>query len=493
MTESVTTHLDPTSVICKAPKVLKKLVCIEYPGIVENVGNMIHTLNGLQAIENTYNNEDNRLELRFRPDDIYSHPVFGDRIKCNNLVVKFIRRKKTDGSYEYEAELIGLVETCYQFKSLADYQYLPIARMSKDGSQYKSIANEILPDNPLDINHLQAFNRRFNPEAPLFILPTIFSRFDMPIDYYFKNEAQHRSKDMRKEIERQNELQIIGRARKPRNIIACFLNWKDPVPTKIPQEITEALKLYEGDKKLLKNMQKAFEKRPVWSRNALVANLGCTRVEIKYLLPKVAYYFVNGPFRCMWIRFGYDPRTDKKSKIYQTLDFRVKQAYAKPMSSERIKAKRSIYQYKLPLKKNEKEKTAPILFPESLPGTSKDSVLVSKQQKIDESIYIFREGLIPAFRQLFYQLCDIEVPQIQTLIDSNDGKEPLVCSERDGWCGVGVIERIRAIMSEIIDKMLSEEKMEVDDESTKQSVDNQRDNQSDDDEPADEFLEYFEQ
>lgn len=46
--------------------------------------------------------------------------------------------------------------------------------------------------------------------------------------------------------------------------------------------------------------------------------------QLKYVLPAAAYYFVNGPFRVMWVKFGYDPRKDPDAKIYQTLDFRMR-------------------------------------------------------------------------------------------------------------------------------------------------------------------------
>jgi general transcription factor 3C polypeptide 5 (transcription factor C subunit 1) len=29
---------------------------------------------------------------------------------------------------------------------------------------------------------------------------------------------------------------------------------------------------------------------------------------LKYIIPAVAYYFTTGPWRNLWVRFGYDPR-----------------------------------------------------------------------------------------------------------------------------------------------------------------------------------------
>jgi general transcription factor 3C polypeptide 5 (transcription factor C subunit 1) len=69
-----------------------------------------------------------------------------------------------------------------------------------------------------------------------------------------------------------------------------------------------------------------FEERPVWSKNALLYLTKYTKAQLKYLLPVVAYYFVTGPWRVMWVRFGYDPRLDPTSLKYQTLDYRLRTA-----------------------------------------------------------------------------------------------------------------------------------------------------------------------
>ena len=34
------------------------------------------------------------------------------------------------------------------------------------------------------------------------------------------------------------------------------------------------------------------------------------------LLPLVAYNVTSGPWRTLWVRFGYDPRTSPEGKMY---------------------------------------------------------------------------------------------------------------------------------------------------------------------------------
>lgn len=39
-------------------------------------------------------------------------------------------------------------------------------------------------------------------------------------------------------------------------------------------------------------------------------------------LPYAAYCFAQGPFRGLWVRYGYDPAMHPESKLFQTLTFR---------------------------------------------------------------------------------------------------------------------------------------------------------------------------
>ena len=50
---------------------------------------------------------------------------------------------------------------------------------------------------------------------------------------------------------------------------------------------------------------------------------GETSTVIERHLAVVAYRFSGGPWRNLWIRYGFDPRLDPSSRIYQGIDFRV--------------------------------------------------------------------------------------------------------------------------------------------------------------------------
>lgn len=62
----------------------------------------------------------------------------------------------------------------------------------------------------------------------------------------------------------------------------------------------------------------------MWSRSALLV---CSKLPIstlKVVLPMIAFYFLSGPWRTAWCRLGHDPRKDKESRMYQVVDFRMR-------------------------------------------------------------------------------------------------------------------------------------------------------------------------
>lgn len=72
-----------------------------------------------------------------------------------------------------------------------------------------------------------------------------------------------------------------------------------------------------------------FQQRPVWSRTALNSFYTGKLDKLKYLLPLVSFYYLNGPWRCQWVRFGYDPRKHPEAKMYQIVDYRARQSKKK--------------------------------------------------------------------------------------------------------------------------------------------------------------------
>ncbi|XP_038124176.1 general transcription factor 3C polypeptide 5 isoform X1 [Cyprinodon tularosa] len=431
----------------------KKLVCVEYPGMVASVERMLETLGGEQTVTKTFSDPSRRLELRFRPQDPFCHAVCGNRLPSSNVLLRVRRRvrKKDPKDAQIQMDILGIIGTTYKFQGMADFQCLAVD--SKDGNN-TSLYDKII----LRKAENQAF---FERDVPYFLPPAIFSRLDSPIDYHYRPDVINK---LSSSLPLSTCKNFIGlnRPRRPHN--AIFVSFNDPT---IPHECLEAarvnwgrLSLKEMDKQAEEKVKKMFESRPIWSGSALKANLDIHRDKLKLLLPVYAYYMVTGPWRTLWIRLGYDPRKNAEAKKYQILDFRIRVSF-KHGNTLPVKAKRSTLISRLPTTFN---KTAPpsaslmdIPAPEA-PSTSLPSAQVSYQLK--ESAYIFREGMLPPHRQMFYQLCDLEVDSIKEVINQNNGQEQ-VCDERDGWCVVGTTDKLRDIMSAMIKNVAKEKQQEM--------------------------------
>uniref|UniRef100_A0A4W6FCU3 Ral transcription factor IIIC subunit 5 n=1 Tax=Lates calcarifer TaxID=8187 RepID=A0A4W6FCU3_LATCA len=158
----------------------------------------------------------------------------------------------------------------------------------------------------------------------------------------------------------------------------------------------------------------------------------------------------------LWVKLGYDPRKTTESKKYQMLDFRIrcstKDGYS--LSDMPVKAKRSALNYTLPITFNKAGEWVNLFRCSMEVCFTADS---HSRKSTGESSYIFREGMLPPHRQMFYQLCDLDVESIKQVIEKNSGNEQ-VCNERDGWCIVGTTDKLRDMISAMIKKVIRAQK-----------------------------------
>ena len=88
-----------------------------------------------------------------------------------------------------------------------------------------------------------------------------------------------------------------------------------------------------SDEKLLSQL---FEEKPLHLKVEIEQRLGYSKDKLKMVLPALCYYWLDGPWRAQWNKFGFDPTKNVEAKIYQTLDFRIRQCkflYTRPLTS----------------------------------------------------------------------------------------------------------------------------------------------------------------
>lgn len=447
-------------------KTSKTLMSLEFPGVVNNLDRMMDMIGGHDKLETVFNEPGSRLQLRFRPEDVYAHAVHGECIPVQQVLVRFKRKRLTynDGSTEEvtTSEVIGVIESSFIFQSLCDLQYLPMKRVdggnTSKNPKYISIKENIIPSDPYNPENLD--DKDFNPTAPLFILPTIFCRFDSPItDYNYRNGPEIKDKDLKDMIEQQREKAVIGKIRKSRSLQAHVVSFKSgqEVPTEASPDIITASEAGLANKELLPKMKEAFEERPVWTRHGLMFHLKCSLNELRYTLAMIAFNVIDGPWRNTWIVFGYDPRKNKDSVQYQTIDFRVRRTYNNKKIDELLLSnkRRTIMQYQIPLQKTigSRDKT-PAVIASVMPSTSKrdeeqESRKDSQMQKLQRQVF-FKPGIIPSNRQLVYQLMDIDLSEVKEMITKKSRKD--APDDKDGWLPTGSVDRIRSEMKKTLDK-----------------------------------------
>ena len=495
------------------------MICIEYPGLVQNPEKMVDTLGGKTALLKAFEDPTRRLELRFRPEDIFSKPTCSERNNTTSLLVKVTRYKKNmnnckckcskhsadrkqaeskldegDGNIKmqtlYKTKVLGSAKTTYSFPNMSDFQYLPTERsiegqkpdVNSSNSKASTLKDEELKNNESDRNvihkpimdkvyygdkclpsaHWLAGDDSYN--APLFLPPAAYTRMDQPQDYHYRKDTSTQAIKSNLSVPQT----IIGRTRVKRTLHAVFCNYETPKVPERPSEVAlRQLKVKFIDEAMLKEVHDAFEAQPIWTKTGLSSVTGQSLERLKYILPTVAYYFTSGPWRNQWVKFNYDPRKDSTAAMYQTLDYRVR---LEGGAKSKVKAKRSYANYILPYQSTNPSKSrTSTIIKESLVGSDQNSQFSrciasqSEEEKtIKRSNYIFESDVIPPCRQMFYQYKDIRLKEAEDLLQKRikkcnrfDTETDLSCDERNGWFKAGLDSELREIMTKTITKYLT--------------------------------------
>uniref|UniRef100_A0A224YNC4 General transcription factor 3C polypeptide 5 (Transcription factor C subunit 1) n=1 Tax=Rhipicephalus zambeziensis TaxID=60191 RepID=A0A224YNC4_9ACAR len=434
----------------------RKLVLVEYPAIVKNTDRMMKSLGGIEEISKTYADPTRRLEMKFRPEDPYCKGAYANNTDVSCLVLK-VKKNRGNANEPYTVTIEGTISTAYKFRGMVDFQYLPM-RKKADGTGYESLLDQLVPPPMSSTDWLMR-------DAPVFILPQVFSRLDTMSIQALRDEPKRRELASGPPSRPKNAL---GRIRDRRVKFARFLTFdEEDVPVEPNPEAWKQLEWRPPDVNIRQRVEALFKQRPLWTRSALQVELGVQPVRFKLILPVVAYYVVNGPFRTAWVRLGFDPRKDPSTKIYQVLDFRLKTSPCGMMLNE-VSTKRGHSAYLVPTKVLGSNARPIHAQTDYLQGDGKATAAKSSTKLDDQVLVSFLPGKLPPYRQMFYHLKDIRMGSVQKLVHANDGRE-VTCHERDGWCTEGTIDKCRQLMmvelKATLDMMKSEQPSTSRDES----------------------------
>lgn len=393
----------------------RELVCVQFPGVVKNEDKAMECLGGIRNISEVFAQPNKkRLGLNFQPQNPFIKKVYGDNKRTAGVLLK-VKVKKTKNGDEVKREVVctsvvGQVKRIYKFDSMCDFQYLPI---QTEGESAQCIIDEILPSGTDDFNFL-------TEESSLFVVPANFTRSDKPINYSYSDKRYPNKKEQAQDKESDKD-DFHNKRRSERGIgMAHYsFNLTDSLPTEPHEAYVKQqqlrLSVYPPLKQEMETIHKLFEERPIWSQNLLRYLTKMKSSSLKVILPCVAIYMKDGPWRMQWVKYGYDPRKIPEARMYQTLDFRLRhQAGVHSMVNTRDQV--------LHYKKNDRVR----------PNTRMEE---STTEDLPEGAVYFRPGMVPAQRQIFYQYCDVKLPEVEALLAVPPAT--LLCHARRGWLQPG--------------------------------------------------------
>ncbi|CAH0602929.1 unnamed protein product [Chrysodeixis includens] len=387
----------------------RELTGVLFPGIVKNDEKALACLGGIRNISQVYSNAaKRRLGLSYQPNNPFIKKIYSNAKRSAGVLLK-VKVKKIQEGNEIRRELIstvvvGSVKTMFRFESMCDFQYMPV-HIEPTKDRPRCILEEVLPSG------LDKFEFMLEP-APLLLIPATFTRFEKPICYAYTDK---RYPD-RASPERGESVHSKTRTLRGAQVSPYVFSLSDELPTE-PHETylrQKELKL-ESNPRLIEEIEvikKLFVDRPIWSLNLIRYHTKIRIISLKVIMPCLALYMKTGPWRSMWVKFGYDPRKDPKARIYQTLDFRLRHAAgvrSMIMSRDETASDRE---------RNLKRKLT--------------EVAASASEEVAEGTVYFRPGMTPTQRHIFYQYCDIQLPEVEEIL-AVEPSPGFQCHIKRGW------------------------------------------------------------
>jgi len=117
---------------CEPPLPPLSFYSVEYPGYVQpsSVPLAISNLGGQSKVDHAFKRTASKtqtlLELSLRPGNPFAHPIPGDVVGTNNLLLKVVKKKRKHVADEYPctigeytAEVVGIVSKTARFRSVS--------------------------------------------------------------------------------------------------------------------------------------------------------------------------------------------------------------------------------------------------------------------------------------------------------------------------------------------------------------------------------------
>jgi general transcription factor 3C polypeptide 5 (transcription factor C subunit 1) len=261
-----------------------------------------------------------------------------------------LRRKLRDTIGAYTLEPIGVVHNTHRYRGLSDFQY------SMGNSHFMNrFVDQVMPGSipklrqfEIEVGTAQAPDIDLVP-PPFFApqgMPNAYNYSQNPFvrklgsDGFVEDEPERRpvrdegeeSEDddndddaesrFSEEFDRVVNTSMRGPA--PGYFIR-YNEFPSPMRPRVPPDLSDP-----HVKAVMDELRRAMNERPVWTRRSMfnrlssaVSSLPKSGNIIKHCIQYAGYQFRGGPWRDSLVRYGVDPRSDPKYRVYQTLIFKL--------------------------------------------------------------------------------------------------------------------------------------------------------------------------
>ncbi|KAB5563086.1 RNA polymerase III transcription factor IIIC subunit-domain-containing protein [Coniochaeta sp. 2T2.1] len=254
-----------------------------------------------------------------------------------------LRRKLRDTAGRYTLEPVGVVHNTHRYRGLSDFQY------SLGNSKFMNrFVAQVMPGSipklrqyEIEVGTAQA------PDIDL-VPPPFFAPQGMPNSYnYTQNpfvrnlgvdglgeEARPVSggsddeseSDVSSRFSEEFESVVNTSMRGPApGYFIRYNEFPSPARPRVPPDLSDP-----HVAAVMAELRRAMNERPVWTRRSMfnrlssaVSSLPKSGNIIKHCIQYAGYQFRGGPWRDSLVKYGVDPRSDPKYRVYQTLIFKL--------------------------------------------------------------------------------------------------------------------------------------------------------------------------
>ncbi|KAI8930335.1 RNA polymerase III transcription factor IIIC subunit-domain-containing protein [Entophlyctis helioformis] len=290
---------------------------VQFPGYARDHKQLLHTMGGMHAIQAAFAQEPGYLEINYAPSNPFVHPISGEILPTANLLLKVVRRThRRTGAVSMHHQIVGVISKTCRFRALADFQFQPdpadpIVKLRHD---MQALNANSLREFQLDTSAKAASLRQIPPPA--------FSRTQWPSLYSYKENPTLIKKHAGLDDHGKPKWALTEREEHRKVPLLTFSPHRD---SQVPTAPMENIQVTNDMIPVINALNELFATRPIWLRQAIINTLDPAIAQskcLKFALTMVGFVITAGVWRGTWVKFGYDPRTDPSSRIYQVVDMR---------------------------------------------------------------------------------------------------------------------------------------------------------------------------